>query len=147
MSTVNWWEAPLETLSKDQWEALCDGCGRCCLLKLVDEQDDSLHFTSVVCRLFEEDTCRCADYSNRHERVPECIEFDSRRLEELDWLPNTCAYRLRADGKPLFDWHPLISGDPQSVVDAGMSVGGRVISEDHVHPEDTQDFVIRWVEA
>lgn len=147
MSTVNWWEAPLETLSKAQWEALCDGCGRCCLLKLVDDEDDSLHFTSVVCHLFDEDSCRCTQYAERHVRVPECIEFDTKRLEKLDWLPSTCAYRLRADGKPLFDWHPLISGDSQSVIDADISVRGRVVSEAHVHPDDTQDFVIRWVEA
>jgi len=147
MSTVNWWEAPLESLSKEQWEALCDGCGRCCLLKLVDAEDDSLHFTSVVCHLFDEDTCRCTEYPDRHVRVPECIEFDSEQLKDLNWLPSTCAYRLRADGKPLFDWHPLISGDRQSVIDADISVRGRVISENHVHPDDTQDFVIRWVEA
>lgn len=147
MSTVNWWEAPLETLSKDQWEALCDGCGRCCLLKLVDDEDDSLHFTSVVCHLFDEDSCRCTAYSERHVRVPECIEFDTKRLESLDWLPSTCAYRLRADGKPLFDWHPLISGSSQSVIDADISVRGKTVSETHVHPDDTQDFVIRWVEA
>lgn len=147
MSTVKWWEAPLASLSKEQWEALCDGCGRCCLLKLVDDEDDSLHFTSVVCHLFDEDTCRCTHYPQRHVRVPECIEFDSEKLAELDWLPTTCAYRLRADGKPLFDWHPLISGTPQSVIDADISVQGRVVSENHVHPDDTQDFVIRWVEA
>lgn len=144
---ARWWEAPLESLNKEQWEALCDGCGRCCLVKLQDEDDDSLHFTSVVCELFDEVSCRCTDYSKRHVRVPECIEFDAAALSELKWLPSTCAYRLRADNKPLADWHPLLSGEPQSVIDAGISVQGRVVSEANVHPDDVEEFIIRWVAA
>ena len=142
-----WWNAPLEQLNKDQWEALCDGCGRCCLIKLEDEEDSSLHFTSVVCHLFDEQSCRCSAYPRRHIEVPECIEFGAADLAALDWLPNTCAYRLRADGKPLPDWHPLCSGDPESVIAAGMSVKGRVISEANVHEDDTEAFIIRWVSA
>lgn len=142
-----WWDAPLETLSNSQWEALCDGCGRCCLLKLEDWDDASLHFTSVVCHLFDETSCRCTDYAARHIRVPECIKFDAAALADLNWLPNTCAYRLRADGQPLADWHPLVSGSPQSVIDAGISVKGRVVSEANVHPDEVEEFIIRWVSA
>jgi len=144
---VNWWEAPLETLNQTQWEALCDGCGRCCLVKLRDEDDNSLHFTSVVCHLFDRSSARCTAYPERHSRVPDCIEFKAADLAELDWLPNTCAYRLRADGKPLADWHPLISEDTASVEKAGISVKGRVVSESSVHPDDTEEFIIRWVTA
>ena len=144
---TNWWEAPLDTLNKIQWEALCDGCGRCCLVKLRDADDDSLHFTSLVCHLFDRTTARCTDYSQRHVRVPDCIEFDAADLRSHDWLPNTCAYRLRADGKPLPEWHPLISGDPASVEEAGISVKGRVVSEANVHPDDAEEFIIRWVSA
>ena len=142
-----WWEAPLETLNKEQWEQLCDGCGRCCLVKLEDEDDGSLYFTSVVCHLFDHDSCRCTSYPERHIKVPECIEFDAADLEELRWLPNTCAYRLRADGKPLPDWHPLVSGNPATVEQAGISVKGKITSETHVHPNDTEEFIIRWVSA
>ena len=142
-----WWEAPLESLNRQQWEALCDGCGRCCLIKLEDDADQSLHFTSVVCELFDEASCRCTDYPNRHVRVPDCIEFDAAALRELNWLPNTCAYRLRAENKPLADWHPLVSGSADTVHDAGISVRGRVISEAHVHPDALDEFVIRWVSA
>lgn len=142
-----WWRAPLETLNREQWEALCDGCGRCCLIKLEDEDDESLHFTSVVCHLFDQESCRCTAYAERHVRVPECIEFDAVDLKSLSWLPNTCAYRLRADGKPLADWHPLVSGSSTSVAEAGISVGGRVISEDNVHPDEVEEFIIRWVAA
>lgn len=126
------WELPLDQLDLAEWEALCDGCGKCCLHKLEDEVTGELFPTNVACRLLNRVTCQCKDYRNRRAYVPDCVRLDSRSMASIDWLPSTCAYRLRAEGRPLFDWHYLISGDHESVHAAGISVRGWTVSEDDV---------------
>lgn len=123
------WEQPLDTLDRAQWEALCDGCGKCCLNKVEDEDTGRIYPTNVACRLLDLETARCSDYRRRRAYVPECIRLTIGRIDDFTWLPASCAYVLRAAGEPLPDWHYLISGSRQTIVDAGMSVKGRVISE------------------
>jgi uncharacterized protein len=124
-----WKTIPLAQMTRAQWESLCDGCGRCCLHKLRDDDTGALHHTEVACRLLDRATARCTDYANRKARVPDCIKLTPRRLGQLDWLPPTCAYRLLAEGRDLPTWHPLRSGDPESVVHAGVSVRDRSVAE------------------
>ena len=124
------WEAPLASLDAGQWEALCDGCGKCCVNKLEDEDTGELIPTNVACRLLDRRMGRCSDYKHRHAYVAECVRLTPRTARTLDWLPTTCAYRLRANGQPLPDWHYLISGDPESVHAAGQSTRGWTVSED-----------------
>ena len=123
------WEEPLATLDREEWEALCDGCGKCCLHKLEDEETGELLPTNVACRLLDRSTCRCSNYKLRRVFVPDCVRLDAAALETIDWLPSTCAYRLRAEGAPLRAWHYLLSGDRESVHRAGISVRGWTISE------------------
>ena len=138
------WELPLEALDRQEWEALCDGCGKCCLNKIEFADTGELAFTRVACKLLDGDTCRCSSYENRHQYVPECIVLDPEMLADVSWwLPGTCAYRLRAEGKPLHDWHHLISGDPEAVHVAGQSVQGWTISETDVPEEDWEDYIIK----
>lgn len=141
-----WWEQPLEALNTEQWEALCDGCARCCLHKLEDEDTGDIFFTRVRCRYLDESRCSCTRYSERTRLVPECIELTPANSAALEWLPPTCAYRLRARGEPLPDWHPLRTGDPQSVHTAGISIRGRAVSEEHVHPDGYDEHIVHWVE-
>lgn len=141
---AKFWETlPLTQLSPDEWEALCDGCGKCCLNKLEDEDTGEVALTRVACRLFDDTTCRCAQYETRHQFVPECITLTARNLQgHLYWMPETCAYKLLHKGKPLYDWHPLISGDPQSVHDAGVSMQSRTVPEFEVSDDDWEDHLI-----
>ena len=137
------WELPLEKLTPKEWEALCDGCGRCCLNKLEFEDTGELAFTRVACKLLDGHSCRCGSYANRHDYVPECVVLTPKKLKEIDWwLPRTCAYRLRSEGKPLYDWHYLISGDPESVHRAGISVRDWTVSEAVLPEEDWEDYII-----
>ena len=139
------WEKPLFDLTRAQWEKLCDGCGRCCLVKLEDEDTGAIHHTSIACKLLDQESCRCGDYKNRREHVPDCIRLTLAKLQTIQWLPPTCAYVLRNEGKPLPPWHPLISGDPDSVHDAGVSVRDKVeASEEEVDDDDTPDFIRTW---
>lgn len=116
-------------MTHTEWESLCDGCGRCCLHKLEDDTDERMYYTRVACELLEISTCRCKDYANRQKTVPDCIQLSVEQAHFFDWLPDTCAYRLLAEGESLPEWHPLITGDPQSVMDAGVSVRNVAISE------------------
>ena len=141
-----WRTKSLAELTQDQWEALCDGCAQCCLLKLEDEDDGRVGYTRVSCRLLDLDSCRCTHYPQRHVRVPDCIEFDASTVSALFWLPETCAYRLRGEGRDLPSWHYLISGDRNSVHAAGISVRGRALSEAHVHPDDIETQIVRWID-
>lgn len=127
-----WETTPLDKMSRAEWESLCDGCGKCCLHKLEDEETGALMATNVACRLLDRRTGLCSDYRNRRAYVPECVRLTPRLVRTLDWLPSTCAYRLLDEGKPLPDWHPLITGDPESVRRAGQSVSGWTVSEDEV---------------
>ncbi|MGE4372087.1 MAG: YcgN family cysteine cluster protein, partial [Xanthobacter sp.] len=121
-------------MTGDQWESLCDRCGRCCLVKLEDEDTGEIAYTDVGCRLFDTKSCGCADYANRSQTVPECVRLTPEVVETLSWLPPTCAYRLVREGKDLPIWHPLVSGDYGSVVSSGISVFGRVSGlEDEFH--------------
>jgi len=138
-----WDTTPLERMTQREWEALCDGCGKCCLNKLEDDETGEVALTRVACRLFDDTTCRCAQYPIRHQFVPECISLKPHTIERhAYWLPETCAYKLLYEGRPLFDWHPLISGTPQSVHDAGVSMQHRTIPEFEVPEEDWEDHII-----
>jgi uncharacterized cysteine cluster protein YcgN (CxxCxxCC family) len=126
---ARFWELPLDRLDREEWEALCDGCGKCCLHKIEDERSGEVHATNVACKLLDRDSCRCTNYSIRHRFVPDCIRLTPGEVGKLAWLPATCAYRLRDEGKPLPDWHYLVSGDRESVHRAGMSVRGWTVCE------------------
>jgi uncharacterized cysteine cluster protein YcgN (CxxCxxCC family) len=123
------WERPLSTLDRGEWEALCDGCGRCCVHKLEDDDTGELYATNVACQLLDRRNGRCTDYAHRKQRVSDCVVLRKDRLGELEWLPETCAYKLRAAGKPLPDWHYLISGSRETVHEAGQSTRGWTVSE------------------
>ena len=137
------WELPLPNLSPEEWEALCDGCGKCCLNKLEDEETGEVTFTRIACRLFDDETCRCAQYDIRLQFVPECIVLKPSTIGKVAYfMPKTCAYRLRHEGKPLPDWHPLVTGDPDSTHKAGMSVRGQTLPEFEVPEEEWEDHLI-----
>lgn len=132
----------MSEMSRQEWEALCDGCGKCCLHKLEDEDTGEIHYTSVACRLLNLGTCACRDYQNRQAKVPDCVQLDPQSAQTLAWLPSTCAYRLIAEHKPLPWWHPLVSGDPRTVHQAGASIKGRAISETRAGPLD--QYIVVW---
>lgn len=129
-------------LTPAQWERLCDGCARCCLLSFEDEQTGTLYRTRIVCQYLEMHSCRCTIYGERTDLVPTCVRLRPENLERVYFMPPTCAYRLLAEGRALPGWHPLVSGDPESVHRAGMSVRGRAIPENYVHPDDWERYVI-----
>jgi len=138
-----WEKYPMDRLSQAEWEALCDGCGKCCLNKLEDEETGEVALTRIACRLLDDSSCLCGQYATRHQFVPECIVLTPKNMDKnAYWMPDTCAYKLLWQGKRLYDWHPLISGDPQSVHDAGVSVQGITIPEFEVHEEDWEDYII-----
>jgi hypothetical protein len=132
----------LSEMTPEEWESLCDGCGKCCVVLLQDEGDDRVWRTNVGCRLLDLKTVRCTDYANRHARVPGCVALTADNVSDFNWMPDTCAYRLIAQGKPLYDWHPLISGDPGSVKTAGIGVHGTLVSERDVDAEDFEDHIL-----
>jgi uncharacterized cysteine cluster protein YcgN (CxxCxxCC family) len=137
-----WKTKSLGQMTRGEWESLCDGCGRCCLHKLRDEDTDELAWTNVACRLLDTKTCQCSDYANRRDHVPDCVKLTPKKLARIDWLPPSCAYRLVAEGRDLEPWHPLVSGDPSTVHSAGASVQGRAIPERQAR--DLQDHVVAW---
>lgn len=136
------WELPLGALTRAEWEALCDGCGRCCLHKIEDADTGEIIDTNVACRLLDTGTARCTDYRNRKAFVPDCLRLTPAIVATVSWLPQTCAYRLRQEEKPLHDWHPLISGYPDTVRRAGVSVVGRVVSEVDAGP--LEHHIVEW---
>ena len=138
-----WKRKTLSQMSEREWESLCDGCARCCLLKLEDADTRRIAYTDIACKLLDSGTCRCTDYKNRQRTVPDCIILSTKNVKSLNWMPTTCAYRLVAEGKELAWWHPLVSGDPNTVHQAGVSVRGRVIPEQRGY--DPEDRIIDWV--
>ncbi|MFC1748662.1 YcgN family cysteine cluster protein [Pseudomonadota bacterium] len=144
---ANFWEQKtLSELNKKEWESLCDGCGRCCLLKLEDEETGEIFFTDVACKLLNTSTCRCKSYRQRVKKVPECLVLDMEHTDYLSIPPESCAYRRLNEGRPLAEWHPLISGDPESVYEAGISVRDNCVSEVHIHPDELEDRIIEFDE-
>ncbi len=138
-----WERKTLKNLSQAEWEALCDGCGKCCLNKLEDGDTGEVALTRVACRLLDDESCHCTQYDIRHQFVPECIVLKPSNLDtHAYWMPQTCAYRLLWEGKPLYDWHPLISGDPDSVHHAGVSVRGMTVSEFETPEDEWEDHII-----
>jgi uncharacterized protein len=142
-----WREKTLQNLTAQEWESLCDGCARCCMVKLEDEDTGAVHYTAMVCDLLDTDTCRCTRYPERHLLVPDCIEFDADLAMTLQWLPSTCAYRRLAEGSDLPEWHPLITGRAESVHEAGISVRGKVVHQGTVHEDEQVEYVIKWIEC
>ncbi len=138
-----WERKRLDQMTPKEWEALCDGCGKCCLNKLEDADTGEVALTNVACRLFDDGSCRCSQYEIRHQFVPECIVLTPGNLKEhAYWMPETCAYRLLYDGQRLFDWHPLISGRAESVHEAGVSIRDRTVPEFEIDEDDWEDHII-----
>ncbi|MFQ5519624.1 MAG: YcgN family cysteine cluster protein [Mariprofundus sp.] len=142
MMETFWESKSLSEMTDEEWESLCDGCGRCCLYKFQDEDTDEMFFTNVACGLFDAGTCRCSSYEKRFESVPECADVRKFTRREYQWLPERCAYRLLFEGKKLKPWHPLISGDPESVHNAGVSMQDSVINEADADLDNLEDYIV-----
>ena len=137
-----WRRKRLDQMSRPEWESLCDGCGRCCLIKLEDADTGDIDYTDIACRLLDLGSCRCRDYLNRKRHVPDCVVLTAAKIHDLHWMPSTCAYRLIHEGKDLAWWHPLKSGDPDTVHQAGISVRNRVVPEER--GDDPEDRIVAW---
>ena len=144
MAARFWETTSLDQLSDAEWESLCDGCARCCLIKLEDEDTQTLYFTRVACRLLDQGTCRCRAYEQRHQLVPDCLNIRALAVEQYRWLPETCAYRCLAESRPLPEWHPLLTGDSRSTHSAGFGISGWCQSEDYVHPDELEQHIIHF---
>jgi uncharacterized protein len=140
-----WKNKTLEEMSSAEWESLCDGCARCCLEKLEDEDTGKIYFTHVSCKLLDAGLCACKDYANRSDQVPDCVRLTPENVRTLNWLPPSCGYKLVAEGRDLYWWHPLVSGDPNTVHEAGVSVRGRVQgTENEIADADLEDHIVQW---
>ncbi len=137
-----WETTPLTEMSEAEWESLCDGCGRCCTVKLEDEDTGEIHQTRLACKLLDIGQCRCKDYANRHTKVHDCVVLTPETVPTLKWLPKTCAYVRLAEGNPLLWWHPLVSGSPDTVHQAGISVQGKVRSESRIAEHNIPRYVV-----
>lgn len=137
------WELiPFKELNEEQWESICDGCCQCCAHKLLDDETEEVFKTNVVCRYLDTDACQCSVYPERQKLVPDCIKITPDNSSELVWFPDTCGYKLLANNKPLPQWHPLETGDPNSVKKAGATVTGKVICESRVDEADLEEFIV-----
>ncbi len=139
-----WQRKSLDQMTPAEWESLCDGCGRCCLQKIQTEHEHLVRYTRVACRLLDANTCQCTNYWRRKTLVPECITLTAKNINDIDWLPDSCAYVRIKEKRGLADWHPLVSGNPDSVHEAGVSMSGKVINEQHVHTDDIPSLVIEF---
>lgn len=137
-----WKRKSLAEMTAEEWESLCDGCGRCCLVKLEDEDTGDVAFTRVVCELLDIGSCRCGDYTHRQEKIPGCVQLTPDNVGELYWLPETCAYRLLANGEDLAWWHPLVSNDPTTIHEAGISVRDFAISEERIKDKLYEKYIV-----
>ncbi len=144
-----WEEKKLTEMSRDEWESLCDHCGKCCLLKLQDEDSEndaaeSVYYTDVVCDLFDKQDGHCTDYWNRETRVPTCIKLTQENLDDIEWLPPSCSYRRIFEGRGLADWHHLISGDKNTIHETSHSVIGKVVFEKDVDEDSLEEHIVEW---
>jgi hypothetical protein len=144
VSAPFWKSKSLKEMNEQEWESLCDGCGKCCLIGLEDEDTGEIFLTDVACKMLDAKTCRCRDYANRKTHVPDCVKLTPEVVSDVKWLPWTCAYRLIEEGKDLFPWHPLISGDPESVHRANVSVRDKVTSETRVKTRNLIRRIKNW---
>jgi len=144
MSNLFWKKKTLSQMSEQEWESLCDGCGKCCLNKLEDWETGEIYWTDIGCELLNCETCQCSDYENRFHKVPDCIGLTPKHIQTLGWLPPTCAYRLVFEGQDLYWWHHLLSGSRQTVHEAGMSVKGRVQPDEGFSPEEYENHLVEW---
>lgn len=140
-----WKKYTLTELNSVEWEALCDGCGLCCLVKLEDDETHEIAYTKVACKLLDCKTAQCSDYPNRKKHVPDCIQLTPEKLETIRWLPSTCAYQRLKEGKNLPSWHHLNTGLRSSVISARKSAAGRCISEENINEDDIDEYIVRWV--
>ncbi len=137
-----WREKPLDKMNREEWESLCDGCGKCCLHKLEDAESGEVHYTDVACRFLDPETIQCGKYLTRQRYVGNCVVMSVELLDQLPWMPSTCAYRLLYEGKDLPEWHPLVAGDAEAIHQAGQSVKGRVVDEREAG--DFEDHLVEW---
>jgi uncharacterized cysteine cluster protein YcgN (CxxCxxCC family) len=144
MTEPFWKTKTLEEMTPDEWEAVCDGCAKCCLVKLEDEETGDIAYTRLHCRLLDGQTCRCSNYAERKTHVPDCIRLTPKALTEIKWMPDTCAYKLLQKGQPLPPWHHLVCGDRHAIHESGHSVRGQTYNEDDVDEEDLGDWIIDW---
>jgi hypothetical protein len=147
MSEPFWKTKTLAEMSDAEWESLCDGCGKCCLIGLEDADTGEVYLTDVACDLLDGDACRCKDYANRKAHVPDCVKLTPETVGELSWLPKTCAYRLVNEKQELRWWHPLISGDPETVHAANVSVRGKTRPQGKLKPRHLIKRITKWPEA
>lgn len=141
-----WETKTLDEMTTDEWESLCDGCGKCCLIKLEDDQTGAIFFTRVVCDLIDLKTCRCTRYTDRCRLVPACIDLKQHDFKDYPWLPATCAYRVLADGGKLARWHPLVSGKRSTVQQAGVSISSFAMKQADLGKVDLTDYIIHWLD-
>jgi len=137
-----WERKTLNEMTREEWESLCDGCARCCIVKFEDEDTKEILYTDVVCKLLDIEKCRCTNYSDRSRLVPTCLMLTPDLVKSLKWMPDICAYRLLAEGKPLQWWHPLVSGNQNTVHEAGISVRGNVVSEKFMSEAEIEEHII-----
>ncbi len=139
-----WRHTPLDQMSTDEWERLCDGCGKCCVIKLEDYDDGTIYYTDIGCTLLDGSTCSCTNYPKRKSIVPDCVILSPSNLDALPWMPQTCAYRLLHEGKDLPNWHPLVTGDPSTTHTSGHSVMGKIFTEGDIAEDDYPDHIKDW---
>ncbi|MEO9970444.1 MAG: YcgN family cysteine cluster protein [Hyphomonadaceae bacterium] len=144
MTDPFWKTKSLEDMTPEEWESVCDGCAKCCLLKLEDEESGDIAYTRLHCRLLDGESCRCTNYTDRKQYVPDCVSLTPKNISEIRWMPDTCAYKLLYLGKPLPAWHHLVCGDREAIHAQGHSVKGRTINEETVLEDDQIDWIIDW---
>lgn len=137
-----WETKTLQEMTTDEWESLCDGCGLCCLQKLEDDEDNAVYYTRIACKLLDVNTCRCTRYAERKDYVPDCIQLTPEDTADFHWLPPTCAYRCLSEGKTLSEWHPLLTGDPETTIKSGITMAGKMRSETEVAENEWEDYLI-----